>query len=52
MQADFAIVNLDNPYIIDPDNFMSKSRNTPFAGREVYGRIIYTVFKGKIHSWK
>jgi len=48
MQADFAIVDLDNPYIIDPKKFISKSHNTPFAGKEVYGQIVHTVFKGKI----
>jgi dihydroorotase len=52
MQADFAIVDLENPYLINPDDFMSKSHNTPFVGQEVYGRIIHTVFKGKISSWK
>lgn len=43
MMAHFVIVNLTEPYLIDPESFASKSRNTPFAGREVFGKILQTI---------
>jgi len=46
--ADLTIVNLDEEYIIDPDEFLSKSRNTPFGGFKVKGRVKYTLCGGKI----
>lgn len=33
--------------IVDLNNFGSKSRNTPFAGREVKGQILYVFFYGR-----
>lgn len=48
MDADFVIVNLTTAYKIDTSQFASKSHNTPFDGREVYGQIIETWRKGKI----
>ncbi len=46
--ADIAVFDFSNPYRIDPAEFASKGRNTPFAGREVYGRTRLTVAAGKI----
>jgi len=33
-------LDLDTPWEIDPGAFLSKGRNTPFAGMQVYGRVI------------
>ncbi|MEG1555495.1 MAG: dihydroorotase [Bacteroidales bacterium] len=49
MNADFAIVDLKNPYIIDSAKFFSKGKNTPFNGKKVYGKIIHTIRNGKIY---
>lgn len=46
MAADFVIADIDTWYEIDPDKFLSKGRNTPFAGRKVKGRIEKTFVKG------
>ena len=46
--ADLAVFDLDSKYVIDPEEFLSKGRATPFAGREVYGRTKYTFVNGKI----
>ena len=46
--ADFAIFNIDEKFIYDKNNSSSKSRNTPFHGFELYGKILYTVFGGRI----
>lgn len=51
MEADFVIVNLENPYIIEAASFASKGRNTPFDGRQVYGKVLQTIKAGKyIHG--
>lgn len=46
--ADLILVNLDEEYIIDPNEFLCKSKNTPFGGFKVNGRIKYTFVGGKI----
>lgn len=35
------------PFIIHPDEFLSKGKSTPFAGRKVYGRNLATICDGK-----
>jgi dihydroorotase len=47
MDADFVIANLTTVYKIDPSKFASKSHNTPFENRDVYGIIKETYRKGK-----
>lgn len=34
-------------WTVDPTGFNSKSRNTPFAGRSVTGRVVHTFFNGR-----
>jgi dihydroorotase len=34
-------------WTVEPDRLQSLSRNTPFAGRELTGRVIHTFFRGK-----
>ena len=46
--ADFTVFDLNDSYIIAPDDFLSKGRATPFAGWQVYGRCRMTVCSGKI----
>ena len=43
----FTVFDLGEEYVIDPDEFLSKGRATPFAGRRVYGRCLATVYGGK-----
>ena len=45
---DFAVFDLTAAYKIDPENFLSMGRATPFAGREVFGRCLLTVHNGKV----
>ena len=49
--ADVAVFDFENPYVIDPSEFASKGRNTPFGGRKVYGRTKLTVSGGFI-EWE
>ncbi|MGN1373399.1 MAG: dihydroorotase, partial [Candidatus Coproplasma sp.] len=37
--ADLAIVDLNAKYVIDGNKFVSKGKNTPFNGYEVYGKV-------------
>ncbi len=46
--ADLVIFDPDEAWTIDPEQFASKARNTPFAGRTVKGRVKYTVVKGEV----
>jgi len=46
--ADVVIANVQEPWEIDPARFRSKSRNTPFAGWKVKGRVTTTLVGGKI----
>ena len=44
---DFTVFEITKPYVIDPEEFCSMGRATPFAGREVFGRCVLTVHNGK-----
>lgn len=44
---DFSIFELDTPYTINPDTFVSMGRATPFEGWQVQGECIYTSVGGK-----
>ncbi|MGB0572505.1 MAG: dihydroorotase [Alphaproteobacteria bacterium] len=45
--ADIAIFDPERPSRIEPDNFVSKSKNSPFDGRLVQGRVIRTIVDGR-----
>lgn len=44
----FAIWDLDATYSINPEDFLSKGKSTPFDGWEVKGRCMMTVSDGRI----
>ncbi|MBD5584905.1 MAG: dihydroorotase [Clostridia bacterium] len=46
--ADITIVDLNDKYVIDSKKFLSKGKNTPFNGYEVYGKVCYTIVDGTI----
>jgi dihydroorotase len=48
VDADVVIVDPQETWEIDPSRFRSKSRNTPFAGWKVKGRVKTTLLGGKI----
>lgn len=45
---DFAVFDISEAYKIDPGDFLSMGRATPFAGREVFGRCLLTVHNEKV----
>lgn len=48
MPADITIADFEAKYVIDKNDFVSKGKNTPFHGKEVYGAILYTIVAGNI----
>ncbi len=47
-RADLVLVDPAARWTVDPARLLSKSRNTPFAGREVVGRVAMTVCEGRV----
>lgn len=45
---DFTIFETDTEYVINPDDFLSMGRATPFEGWKVNGRCLLTVCDGKV----
>ena len=46
--ADITIIDPTAEYVIDKEKFASKGRNTPFDGRRVRGKVMYTIVGGRI----
>ena len=44
---DYVGEKLDKEYSVDPSDFLSKGKSTPFAGQTVYGECLLTVHQGK-----
>ena len=45
--AGYSIWNLNDEYAIDPDDFLSMGRATPFEGYRVFGKNLLTLLDGK-----
>jgi len=45
--ADIAIIDPRHAWVVDPDRFQSKGRNSPFAGRRLTGRAWGTLIDGQ-----
>ena len=45
--ADLCLVDPEESWVVDPEKFQSKSRNTPFAGATFKGRVKRTMAGGK-----
>jgi dihydroorotase len=46
--ADVTVFDPDVRWTVDPSRFRSKGRNTPYAGRELRGRVHFTLVDGRI----
>ncbi len=46
--SDLVLVNLSKKWTIDPNDFYSRGRSTPFAGWQVYGKVVMTIVDGTI----
>lgn len=47
-RADIVVFDPDAVYEIHADDFVGKAKNMPFEGREVRGRVVNTIFEGKV----
>lgn len=45
-KANITLCDLNKKFKINPDNFFSKGKNTPFKGKEVYGKVMMTFNDG------
>ena len=46
--ADLTVIDLQKQYKIDASAFLSKGKNTPFDGMEVWGETVMTMVNGRI----
>ena len=46
--ADLTLVDLERPWLFDSGKMASKSRNTPYHGWELYGRVRATLCAGRL----
>ena len=46
--ADVVVLDPAARWVVDPEAFYSKSRNTPFGGRELRGRADATIVRGRV----
>ena len=49
--CDFTVWKLDEEFTVDPSEFLTKGRATPFEGDKLFGRCYLTVHGGKV-VWK
>ncbi len=47
-RADITLIDPNMDWTVDPAKFISKSRNSPFAGRRLKGRALLTIVAGDI----
>ena len=46
--GDMVIFDPAEEWTVDPEQFASKGRNTPFAGKKLKGKVKYTIVGGKV----
>jgi dihydroorotase len=46
--ANLTVIDPDTVWEVEPEKLASKSRNTPFAGRKLRGRVRHTLLRGEI----
>lgn len=46
--ADIMIADLNESFVVDPENFVSKGKNNPFGGYTLNGVVKYTIVDGEI----
>jgi len=46
--ADFAILDTEAAWIVEPEKFFSRGKNSSFANRQLYGKILMTLHRGRL----
>ena len=47
-RADITVIDLEKKWTVQPENFKSLGKNTPFAGMELKGKAVMVIIAGKI----
>ena len=50
-KADLTVFDLNEKYTVNPNDFLSKGKSTPFENMEVYGKCKMTICNGKV-AWE
>ena len=45
--ADITVIDPDRPWVVEPERFRSKGRNSPFKGWQMPGRAVMTICRGR-----
>jgi dihydroorotase len=45
--ADLCVIDPSAVWVVEPDRLASRSRNTPYAGRKLTGKVRHTIFRGE-----
>jgi dihydroorotase len=46
--ANLVMLDTEAAWIVEPEKFFSRGKNSPFAGRQLYGKILMTFHKGRV----
>jgi dihydroorotase len=46
--ADLTVIDVEKSFVIKTEEFLSKGKNSPFIGQELFGKILYTIADGEI----
>ena len=46
--ADITVFDPSHDWVVDPARFLSKGRNTPYAGMKLRGRAVCTIVGGQV----
>src|SRR5207248_6753623 len=45
--ANLCVIDPDAAWVVEPERLASRSRNTPYAGRKLTGRVRHTLLRGE-----
>lgn len=51
LKADIVLIDIEKEFIVEPDNFLSKGKNTPFGGWKLRGACVGAVRGMKVSRW-
>ena len=46
--ADIVLLDIEREWTVDPDNMLSKGKNTPYSGQHFKGMVVATIHRGAI----
>lgn len=49
--ADMVLIDRQKEFVVDPNNFLSMGKNTPFIGMRLKGMPAITIARGRVYKW-